>query len=672
MHHEGMASPPEARNSAHGAVYGNLLQARDIHGSVTVNAPQVPPEVADVSLDPPRIATAVRGREELLAALRAAMLRGAPVPHVLTGPGGFGKTTVAAALAEHARSQGWTVFWVRPNAIMPSLVEAAIELGGPRQEAEGVKGAPRQAARWAWRHLDSAPRPWLLVIDNADRPEELDPENRPGEQRGWMRSSPGGFVLVTSRVDDPALWAPATMHRVQALCPEDAAVTLTDHAGVGELPGTTELAGRLGGVPIALSLAGRILATHQVLFPDARALLLRLEENITELDELAGALVTGADVERKPLSGVWDLSLRLVTEQHPQAVPLLRILAVMGSDAFPVPLRRLPLSETTDDVFTDLDEAGLARTINALVVHGLVIVGRRSEEASLRVHPLVSETIRANLTLEHLPLLEMVERLLRRHADRDLLMEMSAYTILHGLLARFHGDVHPSAIRVNVLSQRALMLLGHRKEAARNLREIVDRSGTAPQATHPEHLRARHALADALRELDDIEEAEEIYRSVTREREATLGPKHPDTLSSRHQIALMAALRGDLETAEKSFRALRRKYAELSVEEDPIAMQALVNLSYISMLKGDHATAEEGFLKAEEVHARVLGPTHPNTIDAVHQLARVAFSRGDHQIAIAGFEEALKLREQVLGEDHPLTVMTREWLAKARRRLLKT
>lgn len=145
-------APSPKGNCARGDVYGQLIQARDIHGGVTVNAPQAPAPVADVSLDPPRPAAAVRGRTELLAGLRGAMERGAPVPHVLTGPGGFGKTTVAAALAEHARSEGWTVFWVRPDAILPSMLEVAVELGGSREEAEPFKTAPLQAARWVWRH----------------------------------------------------------------------------------------------------------------------------------------------------------------------------------------------------------------------------------------------------------------------------------------------------------------------------------------------------------------------------------------------------------------------------------------------------------------------------------------------------------------------------------------
>ncbi|GAA1083185.1 tetratricopeptide repeat protein [Nocardiopsis metallicus] len=666
-----MASPPEAHNrnanDVRGAVYGQLLQVRDIHGGVTVNAAQAPPPVADVSLDPPRPATPVRGRAELLGTLHESMERGAPVPHVLTGPGGFGKTTVAAALAERARARGWTVFWVRPDAIVPSMLEVAVELGGSRQEAEQFKTAPRSAARWVWRHLDTAPRPWLLVIDNADQPELLDPENRPGEQRGWMRSSPGGFVLVTSRVDDPALWAPADVHRVGVLGGEDAATALADHAGLTDLPGGTGLAERLGGVPLALSLAGRILATHGILFPDADSLLERIDGDISELDQLA-APVTGTDGdERQQLSGVWDLSLRLVARKEPMSAPLLRILSVLGSNAVAVPLRRLPLPELADGTLSDLDEVRLVRAINALVVHGLVTVGRRTGETSLRLHPLVSESIRASLGRDSLPLLETAERLLRWRADRDSVLETGAYTVLHDVLSRIHGPGHPDSVRVNTRAQRALMISGLQEEAERNLRVIVDQSRDDLGEDHPESLRAQPALGDALRGLDRFEEAEEIFRTVLGKRRSVLGPTHPETLSSRHQVALMRGLRGDLATAEAEFRALWEEHPEPSREEDQGALQALENLSFVLMYKGEHDAAEEGFRRVGRARSRLLGRLHPRTVETGFNLARVAFERGDHRTAAEGFARTLETCEELLGEDHPLTSMTREWFEKARR-----
>ncbi|MCK9870615.1 tetratricopeptide repeat protein [Nocardiopsis dassonvillei] len=678
---EGMVPPPDAHdNASTGAVHGQLLQVRDIHGGVTLHAPApAPPPLADVSLDPPRPATAVRGREELLEALGGAMEAGAPVPHVLTGPGGFGKTTVAAALAERARRDGWTVFWVRPGSVASSMVEAAVEVGGSRQEAERVKGARRQAARWVWRHLDAAARPWLLVIDNADRPEELDPENRPGDQLGWMRASPGGFVLVTSRVDDPAQWAPARVHRIGELEGSAASEALADHAGAGGaagLAGAEELARRLGGVPLALSLAGRILATHRVLFPDAHALLVRLDEGVGALDELAAPFVTGGDVERGLLSGVWELSLRLVEEREPRAVPLLKLLAVLGPDASEVPLRRLPLSELDGGVLGSPTDADLARAVNALVVHGLVSVVSPRGEAALRLHPLVSETVRAGLVEADLPLVEEAQRLLAWQRDQDLVFEAGAYRTIIDLRIRLHPtDLKPIAetavagvrsfLKAFTELNRLLIFLGRADQAEENLLRFLEQAERAHGVHDAQVLRLRHHLAEVWLLQGRVDDAEAEYLDILALSTEHHGADHENTLDARFQLALISIQREEWDTAIASFLALRNDWHRLSGPEEPRALAARENMAYAVMYKGDLLSAERGFREVRLIRARTMGERHPLTAQADYYLARVAFEGGDLGTAQRLFEACLRVREQVLGKNHPDTERTRTWRDRA-------
>ncbi|MFD3687235.1 tetratricopeptide repeat protein [Nocardiopsis sp. NPDC058631] len=670
-------------NSFQGAVYGRLVQARDIHGGLTVNAPQAPPPpLANVSLDAPRPATAVRGREELLRVLGREMRAGAPVPHVLTGPGGFGKTTVAAALAERARAEGWTVFWVRPDSVVASMLEAAVELGGPRAEAERMRSAPRQAARWVWRYLDAAPKPWLLVVDNADRPEELDPENRPGDQLGWMRASPGGFVLVTSRVDDPALWAPAQVHRVGELTADAAAAALTDHAGLAGLAGAEELAERLGGVPLALSLAGRILATHRVLFPDAHALSGELRENLGALDELAAPFVTGAGADRRLLSGVWELSLCLVAEREPKAAPLLRLLAVMGSGAMPVPLRRLPLSVLDGGPLGSLDGASFARAVNALVVHGLVSVGQRAGETVLRLHPLVAETVQAGLTGADLPLLAHAERLVDWNSDRDLEFELGALLSSIGLRARlFPREEDPVAARVQALEATTaalrregvlatlsaagkLLRLGRPHVVARALSAHPEFAERHFGRSDPAVLSARHYLAEAqlMRGLE--EEAEQAFRALCRDREDALGTEHPDTLETRYQLGLIALRQERWDEAEEALAVVRDARSRAAGEEDPLFLFAVQNLAYVTMRRGDPATARAGFRRVHRVRERLLGKGHHLTTDAAYYTARAAQEQGEFAEALGIFTVVLRRWEAQLGEDHPQVAMVRQRIAE--------
>ncbi|MFE3458795.1 tetratricopeptide repeat protein [Nocardiopsis aegyptia] len=675
-----MASPPDAHdNAVHGAVSGQLVQARDIHGGVTINVPSPPPAPAplsDVSLDPPRLATAVRGRDELLAELVAAMKVGAPVPHVLTGPGGFGKTTVAAALAERARADGWAVFWVRPGNVAASMLEAAVELGGSREEAEQVRPTRHQAARWVWRHLDRASRPWLLVIDNADRPEELDPENRPGDQLGWMRASPGGFVLVTSRVDDPAQWAPARVHRLGELDGDAAATALADHAGQPVLAGADELAARLGGVPLALFLAGRILATHRILFPDANALLAKLDQDVSALDELAAPFVTGDDAERRLLSGVWELSLCLVSEKDPHATPLLRILAILGSDDTDIPLRRLPVSELRGGVLDGLDEAGLARAINALVVHGLVTVGRHQGETSLRLHPLVSETVRAALTDGHVPVVDAAERLLGWQRHHDPLFEVNGYGAIVTLRTRLHPEAPQSIIsglkaglrslqEAFIQRNRLLILLGRTYDAERNLARYLNTTTESLGPHDPHVLRIRHHIAEVWLLQGRVDDAESEYLTLLDLSKDHLGPEHENTLDARFQLGLIAVQREQWETAVESFRALMDDWQRLSGTDDPRTLAAWENLAYAVMCQGDAADAEREFQQIRLIRSRAMGERHPLTAQSDYYLARAAFEGGDLVTARTRFEACLEIREAALGTDHPDTQRTRTWVDRS-------
>lgn len=675
-----MASPPEAHNTARGDVYGQLLQVRDIHGGVTLNAPpQAPAPATDVSLDPPRTATTVRGRDELLTVLRTAMERGAPVPHVLTGPGGFGKTTVAAALAEHARAEGRTVFWVRPDAILPSMLEVAVELGGTRQEAEQFKTAPRQAARWVWRHLDSAPRPWLLVIDNADRPEELDPENRPGEQRGWMRSSPGGFVLVTSRVDDPTLWAPAQVHRVEVLGEGDSATALTDHAGLTELTGAAPLAERLGGVPLALSLAGRILATHQVLFPDANALLAHLENDISRLDQLTVAPTKADNSARRTLSGVWNLSLDMVGQQNPRAVPLLKILAFLGTGGQEIPLRRIPVPVLRGGALgtagTPLNEVLLVQAVNALVVHGLVTIGRTKGEPVLRLHPLVAETTLNGLTEEDVPLLDEVESVLVHQREHDPLLELNCYLALISAQERLSPEYgRPSKGRAGSAAEtratrhgevlRLLSVTGQRDEAARmGVRVVAD----AEKAFGPAHeipLRLRHQLAEVGLEQGGVDQADADFRELLELNTTHHGPEHDNTLDARFMLALIALRREDWAEASAGFRTVREIGERINGAESQPVLLARTNLAYAIMRQGDPATAEREFTAVRAVQARVSGEHHRMTGQADFYLGRAVFETGDHARAREPFARCVSVWERALGMDHPDARTARTWLER--------
>ena len=122
----------------------------------------------------------------------------------------------------------------------------------------------------AWEFLNGphpAGRRWLLIFDNADDPAVLSAPGAasPADHVGWLRPGPRGIVIVTTRNDDPRTWGRGvSLHKLPPLDDDAAAEVLADLAPtIGDPDGrqARELGRRLGGLPLALYLAGSYLAS---------------------------------------------------------------------------------------------------------------------------------------------------------------------------------------------------------------------------------------------------------------------------------------------------------------------------------------------------------------------------------------------------------------------------
>ena len=317
-----------------GNVTGNAVQAGVIHGGVHFHpSPAPPPPVARV--DPVRPETTVGevfvGREEELARVLAILDpdAGAGVGAVVSavaGMGGVGKTALARHAAVEALRRGWFgggVFWVdlRGYDHEGPVPDAAVfgpllrRLGVPDERIPDDPVEQAAAYDQVLTQLGEQGRAVLLVCDNAGA----------GRQVRGLVPGPGPHrVLVTTR---DTLDLPRARRLSLDVLDTGAAVALLDRVLDeqepddrrlrADSPGAEALARACGRLPLALRIAGALLADEPHLRPGELA------------DQLRSAPgVEGYAHGEQAVAAVFDLSWQRLLGDHPEWAGLLRLLCL--------------------------------------------------------------------------------------------------------------------------------------------------------------------------------------------------------------------------------------------------------------------------------------------------------------------------------------------------------
>ena len=579
-----------------------------------------------VSLDVPLgpLPPDLRGREGLLEELVRQLAGGGLV--VLAGMGGVGKSTVAAEVARRARAprrlrgpHGRQVWWISgatATSLAGGLVSVARRLGAGRGVLHAIDDQSGDAPDRLWALLESAPRDWLLVIDGADDPRLLaapppagavDGEQpaRTAGGAGWVRSSPRGLVVVTTRDAEQAAWGEhAVVHRLQPLGEREAGRVLRDLAPDAGGPYEAEALGRqLGGLPLALHLAGLNIAaryTPWVSFDAYRQALDRVPVSARLLDVDGDPQLDRG--RRAVLMRTVELALDALAEHGlPEARLLLRLLSCYAP-AQPIPLellRRAALSPLphqepvvgrgSEEVLPALAGLGLIEDVReqaAVVVHSAIADANRAHLAAPTIPPDPDPNFVRDTAV--VPLLRMLRKLdatnpshwpvyrqlsphllallqtTGRHLSEERLANLleaasdtaSAYdcagaaataTTVTGAALRLSERLGPNHATILLMRYRRALGAGQQgrwKEAEGAFREVLEAQQLALGANHRSTLDTRHDLARAMAQQGRWKEAERTFREVLSARERVLGANHPSTLATRSELARAVAEQG--------------------------------------------------------------------------------------------------------------------------------
>jgi hypothetical protein len=311
------------------------------------------------------------------------------------GPGGVGKTEVAAQFVSEHRDKFDAVLWVHaedPGKIAHGYKDLAIGLGlvaADSRSAMDLDYTKDVLKRWLVnpqkaRSQDDQKGPekasWLLVFDDVEDGEVLN--------TFWPYNGPGS-ILITSR--NPYSW-PASLELKPFNISEATSYLfhMTDRKPFEgeEMEAATTFANRLGRLPLALSLVGSIVASKNISFANY---LQSFEEHGRSQafydwrfpDKLRSTSTSESNVE-----SVWAF------DRLGKGAALINVISFLDPDAIPEFIFTSPVSEDDSEV-VNLIKTDFRTARTELLARSLIAYNKGQRRLS--VHRLIQEDARARI-----------------------------------------------------------------------------------------------------------------------------------------------------------------------------------------------------------------------------------------------------------------------------------
>ncbi len=467
------------------------------------------------------------------------------------------------------------------------------------------------------------------------------------EGTGWARAGRRGLVVVTSRQGSQARWgAAASVQRVGALSDPEAAQVLLDLAPHAGHQGQAEALGRrLGGLPLALHVAGSYLGSEFARWSSFEAYCQALDRE--PASALSVSLEAEAD-ERATVMRTWELSLdELARHGVTQSRALLRLLSCYAP-TLPIPFDLLNAALLGQLVGVPEGGQAAAQSVESglrgLSSLGLIEVAASpgSNANAVVVHPVIAATNRLHLLHPETP-----------DPEPSLVRNAAAVLLKSGFEAVAAGGA-PGWQGYQVLAPHLQAML---EETAAELDSdhvagLLDAAGKAPLA---------HAWTKAPPNAEKLQEA--MFRILARTSEPWPGGRG----LQRHQYnldRLMAGHRTWL-LADKACREVMQAERRLLGEAHPVTQATRTELGHANFHLARWLEALGACVEALAIARRVRGENHPDTVATRYALAWATAGRGNWTEAEAIFRDVLKVQRRSLAKDHPDTLATRYALAWA-------
>jgi tetratricopeptide (TPR) repeat protein len=602
------------------------------------------------------------GREDLLRDIHERLTGKvtALVPHTLHGHGGVGKTHLAIEYVHRYQTEYDLVCWIsaeQPAIVRTSIADLAKRLDLP---ALSVDDAVRSVLT-ALRRGEPYDR-WLLIFDNANRPEEVVDYFPEGS----------GHVLLTSRND---LWAgTAQVVEVDVFLRDESIDFMRGRLGDIDERDAGELAARLDDLPLALEQAAAWQVETHTSIRDYTRL---FDQRMTRLENVTAVQreVRPADYPL-PVAVTWSLALDRLRETQPEVGQMLQLCAFFAPE--PIPWNLFSVGRFVRDLPEELRRAISSnrdrdRMIREIKKYALAQVDYGSNR--LQLHRLAQVVLREQLPSDD-------ERSEVRHqahmliaaadpGDPDVPANWERYRELW-------PHVEPSGsvectddeVRELVLNLTRYLYVQGGYDAGRNFAEVTlrlwrERFEPEDQSTL---ILIRH-LATILRALGHVDEARDYSTASYEKLREVFGDEDEETLSAGNVVGAAYRDLGQFAEALALDEDLYARHCRVFGDEHPRTLMSANNLGLDYFLMGDYRKAVELDARILQTRRRILGETNPFTLLSEYSYARDLREAGEYWQAKNLLEVTLERSTSMLGMIHPDTLRVAKHLAVARRKV---
>ncbi|KJK63773.1 Tetratricopeptide repeat [Aspergillus parasiticus SU-1] len=616
----------------------------------------------------------------------------------LYGPGGIGKTQIAAEYAYHYQSSYTSVFWIdgaSEHTIGQSFSLAAGQIlknwrmlnqdetayhtfakefgvgsfeDGKTSSAPTAHHAVKGVVDWLSQPENSQ---WLLIFDNIDDLDSFD-------IRSYMPSSPHGNILITSRrADVSGYWKSI---EVEKMSDKEAKSLLAKSSGFsGDMNEkvSLELLQLLGHFPLAIEQAGAYISVQHKFLPHESGLYSQaLQRYINEYHLNAERLLKHKrpqsvwDYRNDTILTTWEVSLRRIEMDIPEASELLLLCGFLSNN------------DIFEELFTYSRFQQYSIPLQGLmhILSSYSLARFSASMDAITIHPLIHYWAQQRLPLERKrqfseEALRLIARALRLteqsySAQKYALFESRVSSHLHAVLKNVQ-NLSVSLEPGNSYDPPSDISLPYTLSVAYAITEgwllwlwaaILDIKLFFLSTFYEEEQAENdiwwlaYKLTIILREYAPLKDTEQRFRWQFTEARRALHPKHPRALYIAGDIAWILLAQDRIQESRKWYEWVLTSRQRVQGPRHYATLGAVMGIASILDKDGTHDEALDLKIMAYEGRAARLGIESPLTLNSAFSIGRQLSKGGRYEDALKWFQLVFHSKNTTLGPEHADTL----------------